>query len=428
VVGAVADVDSAAKEEGALFVVPTATDGQRGPLAVWVIAAGWAAAARKRYGEAWLLTPQGVLSSEEARELAARSIPAREEERSGFRRHVPALAKTAIRDVRHVAKERRFRRRALDGPWASRRLGFIWQRHELFHRAGFEVARRTGAPLVLFIDAPMVWEHRQWGVRRPGWGSLLERAGERPIFKAADLLVCVSDEVAEGVLKRGGSQDRILVSPNAVDTELFGASNSGDKVRERLGLKGRFVIGWTGSFRQFHRVETALYAVGTLQEEMPELTLLLVGDGIERPRIEELAERLEVRNVIFTGTVPNMEIPNYVGAMDGALVLHPGRDHFYQSPTKLREYMAGATPVIAPRIGEMGRLLNDGRDALLIEGDDAGSLAQAIRRLHQDPGLRDRLGTAARARTIREDSYDHRLEAVLTALERLPARSPQGVS
>jgi glycosyltransferase involved in cell wall biosynthesis len=421
-------VNSAVKEEGALFVVPTATDGQRGPLAVWVIAAGWAAAARRKYGEAWLLTPHGVLSPEEAREQAARSIPTKSEERPRLRRHAPAFAKTAIRDVRHVARERRFRSRALDGPWASRRLGFIWQRHELFHRAGFEVARSTGAPLVLFVDAPMVWEHRQWGVRRPGWGSLLERTGERPIFQAADLLVCVSDEVAEGVLKRGGSQDRILVSPNAVDTELFGASNSGDKVRERLGLQGQFIIGWTGSFRSFHRLETALEAVAILQEEIPELTLLMVGDGIERPRLEGLARQMAEGKVVFTGTVPNAEIPDYLGAMDAALVLHPGRDHFYQSPTKLREYMAAATPVIAPRIGEMGRLMTDGIDALLIEGDEAGSLAQAIRRLHQDPGLRDRLGTAARARTIREDSYDHRLEAVLTALERLPARSPQGVT
>jgi glycosyltransferase involved in cell wall biosynthesis len=420
-------VSSTVKEEGALFVVPTASDGQRGPLAVWVIAAGWAAAARKRYGEAWLLTPQGVLTAEEARGLAARPVPAREES-GGLRRHVPALAKTAIRDARHVAKERRFRRTAFDGPWASRRLGFIWQRHELFHRAGFEVARRTGAPLVLFIDAPLVWEHRQWGVRRPGWGGLLERVGERPLFRAADLLVCVSEEVAEEVLRRGGSEERILVSPNAVDTELFGASNSGDKVRERLGLEGRFVIGWTGSFRSFHRLETALEAVAILQEEIPELTLLLVGDGIERPRLEELAGQMAQRRVIFTGTVSNAEIPDYLGAMDAALVLHPGRDHFYQSPTKLREYMAAATPVIAPRIGEMGRLMTDGVDALLIDGDDAGSLARAISHLRQDPGLRRRIGAAARARTIREDSYDHRLEAVLTALERLPARSPQGVA
>jgi glycosyltransferase involved in cell wall biosynthesis len=416
-------VGSAGNGEGALFVVPTAAQGQGGPLAVWVIAAGWAAAARRTCGEAWLLTPQGAVSPDEARELAARPTPAMEGSR-GFRRYVPPLARTAFGDVRHVAKERRFRRTAFDGPWASRRLGFIWQRHELFHRAGFEVARRTGAPLVLFIDAPLVWEHRQWGIRRPGWGRLLELAGERPQFQAADILLCVSDEVAEEVQRRGGPEERILVSPNAVDTDVFGPRSSGRSVRDRLGLNGRFVVGWTGSFRPFHRVETALQAVTMLQEEVPELTLLLVGDGIERPRLQELGERLGARNVVFTGTVPNAEMPSYIRAMDVALVLHPGRERFYQSPTKLREYFASETAVIAPRLGEMGRLLTDGQEAVLIDGDDPGTLAQAIRRLHRDPELRRRLGVGAREKTIREDSYDRRVETMLAALDRLSARTP----
>jgi glycosyltransferase involved in cell wall biosynthesis len=416
-------MESAGDGQGALFVVPTAAKGQRGPLAVWIIAAGWADAARRRYGEAWLLTPHGVVSPDEARELASSSAPATDGAR-GLRRYIPTVVGTAIRDMRHMAKERRFRRTAFDGPWKSRRPAFIWQRHELFHRAGFEVARRSGAPLILFVDAPLVWEHRQWGIRRPGWGRLLELAGERPLFHAADLLVCVSPEVAEEVRRRGVPDERILISPNAVDPELFAPRHSGQPVRDRLGLNGRFIVGWMGSFRPFHKVETALHAVRTLQEEMPELTLLLLGDGVERPRIGELAQRLGLRNVTFTGTVPNAEVPSFIRAMDVALVLHPGRERFHGSPTKLREYLASETAVIAPRIGEMGRLLTDGREALLTDDDDPGTLALAIRRLYLDPDLRRRLGTAGRERTIREDSYDRRLEAVLAALDRLPDRVP----
>jgi glycosyltransferase involved in cell wall biosynthesis len=273
----------------------------------------------------------------------------------------------------------------------------------------------------------LVWEHRQWGIRRPGWGKVLELAGERPLFRAADLLVCVSDEVAEEVQRRGGPEERILVSPNAVDTDVFGPRSSGQPVRDRLGLNGRFIVGWTGSFRQFHRVETALQAVTILQDEVPELTLLLVGDGIERPRVQELAERIGSRNVVFTGTVPNAEIPSYIRAMDVALVLHPGHERFYQSPTKLREYFAAEAAVIAPRIGEMAKLLTDGREALLIDGDDPDTLAQAIGRLHRDPELRRRLGEAAREKTIREDSYDRRVDTVLAALDRLRDGTPAAV-
>jgi glycosyltransferase involved in cell wall biosynthesis len=128
--------------------------------------------------------------------------------------------------------------------------------------------------------------------------------------------------------------------------------------------------------------------------------------------------------VVFTGTVPNAEMPSYIRAMDVALVLHPGRERFYQSPTKLREYFASGAAVVAPRLGEMGRLLTDGEEAVLIDGDDPDTLARAIRRLHGDPELRHRLGAGGREKTIAEDSYDRRVEAALAALDRLPARTP----
>ena len=82
---------------------------------------------------------------------------------------------------------------------------------------------------------------------------------------------------------------------------------------------------------------------------------------------------LGLRNVVMTGTVGYLEIPEHVAAMDVAVITDRGTGSFHYSPLKLREYMAAGKAVIAPRIGEMARWLADGEDAVLVEsGDTAG--------------------------------------------------------
>ena len=72
---------------------------------------------------------------------------------------------------------------------------------------------------------------------------------------------------------------------------------------------------------------------------IPELTLLFVGDGAERPHIEERA-RAPGLDAVFTGTVEHAEIPAHITAMDVGLVISPDSENFHYSPLKLREYMS----------------------------------------------------------------------------------------
>src|SRR5262249_47908855 len=136
------------------------------------------------------------------------------------------------------------------GPWSAghARVEFVWQRHELFHRSGVDLARQLDVPSVVFVPALHVWEARQWGVKRPGWGTQLEWRGERPALRAATLVACGTDLVAEQVLRLGVDPDRVLITPTGVDLDRFTPPPDGREVRERLRLDGKIVIGWTGSF------------------------------------------------------------------------------------------------------------------------------------------------------------------------------------
>ena len=97
----------------------------------------------------------------------------------------------------------------------------VWQHHDLFQSPGQAISRRHRCPLVSFVDAPLVWEARRWGVARPGWGRLVERYGEWPQLRASDVVACLSDEVAHEVVRLGVPRERIVFSPTAVDVDRF---------------------------------------------------------------------------------------------------------------------------------------------------------------------------------------------------------------
>jgi glycosyltransferase involved in cell wall biosynthesis len=160
----------------------------------------------------------------------------------------------------------------------------------------------------------------------------------------------------------------------------------------------------------------ALEAMREVESSIPEATLMLVGDGLERERIEKTVGSLGLRNVVLTGTVGYLEIPDYVAAMDVAIITDRGSGSFHYSPLKLREYMSAGKAVVAPCVGEMSRWLADGEDAVLIESGDTDGLATALVDLHGRPELRERLGAAARQKILDQATWDIQLLRIDAAL------------
>ena len=397
-------------------MVPGSGTPEQGPVAALLSTAGWAAAGERVVGRSWVVTPEGVLTADAARRRG--SSPAlRSPAGRSVRRRLPAVAKTAARDVLQWRTSRGY---AVDprGPWSGSDIAFVWQRHDLFHTAGLELARHLGVPSVLFVPAAKVWEAEQWGTRRPGWGRWLERHGERPALLGADLVACGTQPVVDQALRMGVPDDRVLLTPTGVDLDVFGEPPDPAPLRRRLDLGGRFVVGWIGSFRRFHAVEQLVEAASTV----PDAALLLVGHGPERARIEQLARERGVR-AVFPGTVPYDELPAYLAAMDVAVVLAPRGQPFHYSPLKLAEYLAAGLPVVAPAVGQLAERLTGGVDALLVPPHDLDALGAALGRLRDDPEERARLGKAARAAAEAEWSWDHQVRRVIDALADVPPRT-----
>ena len=137
-------------------------------------------------------------------------------------------------------------------------------------------------------------------------------------------------------------------------------------------------------------------------------TLLLVGDGPDRKALEAEAARRGLRHrVAFLGTVPRV-VPYYLAA---EALWFPSNARNEAFGLVQVEAMASGCPVLNAAIPHSGVpwVSPHEQTGLTVPVDDPAALAAAARRLRAEPGLRDRLAAAARARAVAE--FDHRVMA-----------------
>jgi len=120
------------------------------------------------------------------------------------------------------------------------------------------------------------------------------------------------------------------------------------------------------------------------------LRMILVGEGPERSRIEELCRSLNVSDgVILAGQQD--DIDPYYGIADVFLLPSVSEG----CPNVLLEAMAAGVPVVATGVGGVPEVVKSGRDAILVKKHDCAGLASATAQLLRDQQLRDRLVSCA---------------------------------
>jgi glycosyltransferase involved in cell wall biosynthesis len=300
----------------------------------------------------------------------------------------------------------------------TRRVTGSWrlflQFHRRFQRAGQRAAERAGVPFVLRVEALEVREEAAWGVRRPGYGRLVERLGELRIMRQADLLVPVSDALDVQLGELGFPEDRRFVLPNGVDTDKFCPGTVDDRIRRDNGLGGRFVVGWVGGFRPFHGLESVPDLARRLRERFPAAALCLIGTGPLLGQMREQIRGLE-DTVRIIAPVTHEQIPRWVRSFDACLLLAHDSD-FHYSPLKLYEYLACGKPVIAARVGQVEQVMRE-QGEMLVQPGDVDAIVDRVVRLASDPALRARLGAEGRSTVERSASWSARADAFVTALE-----------
>ena len=408
-------------DPGALFVLPPPACLRA--KATWIVARNWVLGARARFGRAHVLTPEGKLTDDRLLDVInsrSPSVPVRH----GLRRTVPQAARTLIRDAETWWRRNRYETGHPETVVVKTDLRFVWQHHSLFFRMGEQCARQLGAPLVQFVEALQVWESRRWGVKRPGWSNVLQSRGELPQLRAADVVACVSTDVADAVRCLGIPESRIVVTPNVADPSRF-FPGDGTGARRSLGFApDALVIGWIGSFRPFHGLEELVDAFSTLARDHARARLLLIGDGQQRARVEEMIGSLGMRErVRLTGELPYDEVPAMIRAMDVAVISSRSGDlaKYHYSPLKLREYLGCGVPVLAPAVGEIARDFCTSAGVLTYPCGDRVAMVRELARLLLDPSLRTSMASHLRPRTSSNASLCVSIDTIIDRLRALRA-------
>lgn len=249
-------------------------------------------------------------------------------------------------------------------------------------KAAVRVGRRLGIPVVYEIRA--FWEDAavdhgtssEWGLR-----YRLTRALETSVVHQADAVTTICEGLRGDLLARGVPAEKITVIPNAVDISSFNADSLPDlALQASLGLTGKVVLGFIGSFYAYEGLPLLLDAFPAILASCPDARILLVGGG---PQADEIEHKVKVlgleQQVIFTGRVPHGQVQAYYNLVD--LFVYPRlpmRLTDLVTPLKPLEAMAQKRLVIASDVGGHKELIRHGENGWLFKAGDADALARTV--------------------------------------------------
>ncbi len=248
--------------------------------------------------------------------------------------------------------------------------------------AALRVARRRGLPLVYEIRA--FWEDAAVGNGAGRAGSvkyLLTRTLENHVIAGANAIVTICEGLSDDLVARGTDPARIVIAPNGVDLNMFGAPPLRDPgFAAKLGLGDGPVIGFIGSFYDYEGLDDLIAAMPMLIAAHPGARLLLVGGGPCEEALKQQAAASSAADAIcFTGRVPHHEVERYYALCD--ILAYPrkrSRLTDLVTPLKPLEAMAQGKLVAASDVGGHRELIADGVTGTLFAADDPAACAASL--------------------------------------------------
>ena len=236
--------------------------------------------------------------------------------------------------------------------------------------SGWLLSKCKGKPWVFELRDLWPESIKAVGALKDGFSyNFLERI-ELFLYRSADLVVPVTDAFKKNLVQRGISEQKQLVVPNGSNLELFDSSiDSSEVIREELGLKDKFLVGYVGTHGMAHNLDFILDCAAEINNET--IHFLFIGDGAEKKNLLKIAKKKELQNVTFLDPIPKEEVPRYVGAVDVSLVPLKKSDTFKTViPSKIFEAAAMQTPILLGVEGQAKEILDEYQAGLSYEPEN----------------------------------------------------------
>lgn len=233
------------------------------------------------------------------------------------------------------------------------------------------------------------------------------------LLRRADFIACPSDFVRFGFLNYYSYKSKTITP--GVDMDTFRPGPRGDGPRTIL-----FVAGLTRS-EQHKGLPVLIDAFNMLHQEIPDVRLLIVGEGNMRHEYEAGVAKLGLKErVTFTGRLDNEKLVQAYQQSD--LFVLPSLAPAESFGMVLVEAMASGKPVIGSKAGGIPLVIDDEKTGLLVESANSKALATAIKRLLDDPALSKQLAEAGQQKAVVQYNWGAKANQYNSLFETMPDR------
>jgi PEP-CTERM/exosortase A-associated glycosyltransferase len=248
--------------------------------------------------------------------------------------------------------------------------------------AALYIRKKFSIPVVYEMRAS--WEDAAVSHGTAKEGNLryrISRAIETYTQKKADHITTICDGLKKDIMSRSISDHKITVIPNAVDVKEFNQPKpDAGQLKTDLGLNGKIIIGYIGSFYHYEGLDIFIDALKYLLDKNSNFIALLVGGGFEEEELKQKVTKLGLENrVVFIGRVPHECVSQYYSLID--ILVYARRSIRLTeivTPLKPLEAMANKKPIVASDVGGHTELISDGVTGKLFKSEDPISLGNSV--------------------------------------------------
>jgi len=199
----------------------------------------------------------------------------------------------------------------------------------------------------------------------------------RVFLRKSTGVVVPSRAILEEILELSPEARVADVIPTGVDPDRFSPAVSGQSVRTKWGLNGSDVILHVGRIAPEKNLGTLIHAFPRIQEENPDTKLLVVGSGPYLERYYDLVRHMDLSgDVIFTGFVPDVDLPKYYAAADTFAIA----SKFETQGIVVLEALAAGRPVAGANFRAIPEFVHEGENGFLFNPSDMQGCAEAVLR------------------------------------------------
>jgi glycosyltransferase involved in cell wall biosynthesis len=250
----------------------------------------------------------------------------------------------------------------------------------------------------LIFDIGDLWPESavQLGFLRNTYLIKLAEKLEKWIYRNSDFVNVVTRKTFEKVEFTHPYIPQLQYVPNFVDTENVISKGKNEQLLKKYELEDKLVFGYAGNIGSAQGVDIITKAAGRTKE-LNDIVYLIIGDGIERIKLENDIKKMELKNVLLLPPVNKDHIVNFISLFDVMIIPLVKNELFKITiPSKLYESMSAEIPVLLCVDGEARNIMENANCGIFVEPENHIMLSEKVIQFHSNKSLISELGTNGR--------------------------------